>query len=763
MAGWQDDQVVTQTSAPAAPAAQPPLDLSQAQSVYPSAPGVVQAPGGATYTAAPGGDGYYTDGVGNQWRDTTYAPGAPVPVATVPSAQPGPTIIAAPADPSIAPGPAAPTWQNDQVVARSPAPPVIPQRQPGLPEDLARSAWGGLLSGGAQLADTTNAGTAGMGGIETGLDLAGQSGPAQALRQAAPDLADRVAPVGGSYVPTTTAGRYTHSIAQMAPNAVLGPEGLLPRVAAAVVPGVLSEGAADATGALGGDSTAQGAARFIGGMAGSGLLRPKIPQVGAVAQDEAPAARAVQAALDVTGAHRDDVRAAMSGGALPAAASPGLSQLAEAVATLPGEGRAQLEAAAADRMGSQPERAMTAMHDTLGIDPQTARGNVDAIVAQGRANADPQYTAIRANPAPVWNTELAGLAERPAIKKALGVVANNMLNSGQNPTVAGIKLDPDTGAWVMPDGGGIGQVVEQQPTASTWIRVHQALGQTVERNPTTGRVLPNSQSPGNVDIQNAGNALKDALVKSVPGYGDALATSGDYLSTDSAFNRASGKLFNGSVYDFNNMWSSLGSPAEKQAARSALANDVLEKADKGQFLPGQFKSSGVQQKLTTAFGPTAAQNFVDQMESDAGERQVYNNILSNSRTAGRGELVANLKANQPKPTGIRGVGANAAGLMKWGAAITHPPVLIPMLAEKVMRGGAPKETPLPWQDPATSATLGRVLTDRGAMSGLLSRMGTQQNATIAAKRLRIPQLAARAITSGALASGSNAEARGQRR
>lgn len=532
--------------------------------------------------------------------------------------------------------------------------------------------------------------------------------------------------VGLYHAPQNEAEQVANVAGSMLPNAFMGPEGLLPRIASVALPTAGSEGARLATRAAGGGPTAQMLASVAGGMVGGGFSprgpRP-IPQI--LTAEERPAARAIQAALDVTGAHRDDVKAAMSTGVLPVAATPGLAQLGETVATLPGAGKATLQDAVGARMATQGDRAIDAVNQHLGVDPTTARGNVDGIVAAGRQAAGPIYDNLRADPAPVWNADLANLAQRPAIKKAIGVVSNNMLNSGQHPTTAGFAVDPDTG-WHLPE---TLDNAEQQPTAATWIGVHQALGQTVERNPITGRPLSSTVSPGNHDIAVAGGDLRNALTNAIPGYDRALATSGDYLSTSNAFGRAQGTLFTGPVHDFQQMWSSLGSPSEQQAARAAMANDILERADRGTFLPGQFKSPGVQRKLQIAFGSDGARQFTNQMEADLAERGTYNNILSNSRTAGRQALVANYAANAPKPSGLRGAAANAVSAAKWGqAALTAPHMIPTMLAEKVIRGGKAAEKTPPWEDPATNAALGNLLSDHDQMREFLDRMAAQGTA-----------------------------------
>lgn len=569
---------------------------------------------------------------------------------------------------------------------------------------------------------------------------------------------------GADYTPQTRGGRYVKAVAQNVPNLAAGPEGLLPRVASVVLPGVLGEGAADATDALGGDQRAQDTARIVGGVlggvgAGATAGLAKVP--GILGAAEVPAAKAMQSAINLGGS-ADGVRDAVMAGRLPFTATPGLTQLGETVATLPGEGQAAIHAAVNARRATQTERALQAVSDHLGIDPATAHGDIDALAANGRKSVGPAYTDMEASTAPVWNADLAQLSQRPAIKKAIGVVANDMLNAGQHPTTAGFALDPDTG-WSIPSSeGSLNAALEQQPTAATWIKVHQALGRTVDRHPITGRPLPDSESPGNFGVNTAGRDLKTALAGNgetpgaIPGYADVLDKAGDYLSTGNAFSRAKGKLFGGSVYDFGKLWTSLGSGAEQNAARSAMANDIMEASDKGRFEPGLFKSPGVQAKLKAAFGDQAAP-FIDQMEADTNERNAFNQVTGNSRTASRQALVAQMAKDNPK-TGVAGVASKALGAAEWLQTLAHPTLLATKLAHGALDSatGVGKTVTQPWDDPRTNAFLGQILTDPAAMSAFLDRMGVSQTAKAAARASARQGLLALPLAGGAVAAQQGA-------
>lgn len=661
------------------------------------------------------------------------------------------------------PAPAAGPWAT-YGAAPAPTPPAAPApaQPPSTLEDMARSAWGGLVGGAASLANSLDLPTVVTNSVK------------DALAKTRPDLAASIVPrasqtPGIDYQPKTTSGRYTHAVASMAPNAFLGPEGLIPKVAATVLPGVTQQGASDLTKAMGGDQNAQAVAGFVGGLAGGGAAgftgaARRAPQI--LSEEEKPVANALQAALDVTGHHRDDVKAITSTGVLPAAATPGLTQLADAVTTQPGTGQTLIRDAVGQRFASQSQRALQAVQSHLNVDPAAAHGDVDSIVKQGQQTVRPLYDALTANPAPVMTPRLAVLAQTPAVKKAIGLTVSDMLNDpdGPSPTTAGFKLNPDTGGWEMPQYG-IGGVVEQQPTAATWIKVHQNLGQSVDRNPITNAVIPDSVSPGNRNIGVVGGKLGDELKTAIPGYDQALAQSGDYLSTRGAFNRASGMLFSKPVYDFQQMWSSLKNPSEVKAAQAALANDILTKSEGASILPGAFKNPGVQQKMAIAF-PGKSDAFLQQMEDDMAERRALGGVIGGSQTASRQALASQLATNTAKRVGpVR----KAAQALTTGidnvASFTHPLTAVTRVAKMVAGSNTPKDVPPVWENPQTNAALGALLADPKKMTPFLDRMAAQRAADYQASRsgglLSAPRLALPGLLSGLAAPSASAAIPGQ--
>lgn len=611
-----------------------------------------------------------------------------------------------------------------------------PPAKPGVGADIAKAIPAGLMQTVANAADIGYA-LVNPNGFSHHLvsNVLGNPGTDVSRGVLGPTPSDRFAASPQNYQPQTAPGRYAKTGASMIGNAVLAPGGFIQKAAAVVLPTLGQQGATDAAKAAGFGPRGQAVAGTVGAILGggaAGMVRPRAPTP-VLNPTDAQAAQAVKVAMAVDGTTPADITAGMEQGRLPLATSPGLAQLGETVTTLPGPGQVAIRNAAAARMGTQTERALGAVETHLGVDPEAARGNIDAMVQAGQAKAGPIYDAIRSDPAPVWNSTLQNLAQRPAIKKAIGVVTNDMLNAGQNPKAAGFRLDPDTGWQIGPSQPGALDNIEQQPTAATWDAVYKAMGRTVDRHPLTNAPLPDSVSAGNRGITTATADLRSALAGdpangvagAIPNYGQALATSGDYLSTAGAFNRARGKLMAGSVYDFNHLWNSAKTPADQAAIRSAMANDVLEATDRGRVAPGLFRSPGVQKKLSIAFGDQA-EPFINQMESDAAERNIYSRITGGSPTASRQALIDQARALN-KPAGVAGAAGKVLGAAEWLQSMAHPGLLMTKLAhagvDAAGKGG--KAVPLPWENPEVSARLGGLLSDPDQMRGLLGGMDTQ--------------------------------------
>ncbi len=255
-----------------------------------------------------------------------------------------------------------------------------------------------------------------------------------------------------------------------------------------------------------------------------------------------------------------------------------------------------------------------------GIHPEEAAGNIEALTTRLKGEADPMFAAVRSHPGPVWSPDLAKIAERPVVAKAIDAAARDMLNGGKDPLAVGFKLDPDTGAYTL-DSSSLAKTVENQPTAEAWENVRQRLGDQVDRNPLTGRIVPDSQSRGNYNINVAKRDLTTILAGDkngkgalIPGYRNALDTSGEQQGLQSAFDRGQTSLLTDktSARDFAKAFSSL-SPADQKAWTAGAANKLYDASQTSRGLtPSVVKSPAFQDKIRTMMGDQADE-FLDRL------------------------------------------------------------------------------------------------------------------------------------------------------
>lgn len=285
-----------------------------------------------------------------------------------------------------------------------------------------------------------------------------------------------------------------------------------------------------------------------------------------------------------------------------------------------------LEAQLRERAANAPSRIMNDFAAVTGIQPEEAAGNVEALSQRLQKEAKPLYDAALSAPGGVWNADLAKLSERPVIAKAIDAAGKSMLNAGQDPTAVGLKLDPDTGGFVL--NGDMSTVTESVPTAATWDKVRKMVGAMVQRDPVTGKVI----GTGDVGItnRNLATASKDLTTAlagdpahgvpgAIPGYRAALDKAGDYLSMQNAFDRGQKMFLNSSVRtkDFAGAYDDLSEP-EQKAWLSGAASSLMDQMQKGRLTPRQLMLPHVQGKFAAMMGPEAASTFLGNLQQEAG-------------------------------------------------------------------------------------------------------------------------------------------------
>ena len=238
-------------------------------------------------------------------------------------------------------------------------------------------------------------------------------------------------------------------------------------------------------------------------------------------------------------------------------------------------------------------------------------------MAQNRALADEHY-GKQQDATAAWHAKAAEQARQDEVTAQ-----------------ANRELTPEEGAATEPPAPGYtgGQAPQYEPAQQTSFtgealdRIRRRANAAVTREPLTGR--PVMSGPPGVANEERATFAKDfsnALAggpeggSTAPGADllrGALDTSSDYLGLRSAFDNFKGKLTSGSMSDFGKAWGTLKPGAEQDAARGALASDVIDLWGRGQLKGGKFSVPGIQQKLELAFGKKGAQDFTAQMERRA--------------------------------------------------------------------------------------------------------------------------------------------------
>lgn len=325
------------------------------------------------------------------------------------------------------------------------------------------------------------------------------------------------------------------------------------------------------------------------------------------------------------------------------------------------------DAVMAQRAADRGNRILGDLQTTTGIDPAAAKGGVDDLVAAGRANAKPLYDLALGDPAPVMNSQLADLAQRPAIKSAVKASIESAKNAGRDPNALGLAHIDNA-----PAAGSSGDVPTQgpattyaAPTGQTWQDVKQKLSDMIEWDPAKVSRMTPAERTQNVDLQSGYKDLATALhdpETGVPGLAEADSAAGDYLQHKQALGDFSGQLFNTRVTpaQFDAQIQAAPDavlPTAKAAVVSDLYNGVMNKTVK----PGMFTVPAVRAKLASLFGDDAATEIAKRMQTEA------------KMQAAESRMRPNLNSPTSDVLGDQGDGGAAAvGNAVAGIATGHP-------------------------------------------------------------------------------------------
>lgn len=161
-----------------------------------------------------------------------------------------------------------------------------------------------------------------------------------------------------------------------------------------------------------------------------------------------------------------------------------------------------------------------------------------------------------------------------------------------------------------------------QPTARTWDYVKRGLDDELHarRDPVTGKLPKDGHTRALVSTL---KELRGELTSANPAYGEALRTSGDYLSAEQAFKDGGRFVFDGRFTErqLAQHMEGLGE-AERTAFKGGIANRVYDLAQNGKLDPKALRTPRVQAKLRQALGRDEADALI-RAAGDEGAMQAF--------------------------------------------------------------------------------------------------------------------------------------------
>jgi hypothetical protein len=316
-----------------------------------------------------------------------------------------------------------------------------------------------------------------------------------------------------------------------------------------------------------------------------------------------------------------------------------------ALAKRGGETGDLLEGVISQRAEQRPTRIINEFETSTGLDPAAVKGDIEGIIDAGRKKADPLFKAARADKTPVVTDKLNSLLSRPVVKKALTSAVVDIQNAGGDPMASGfvVKGILDNG---LPDVVGV-----NSPTVETWDKIYKAISSQVERHPLSQKPLPDTVSSGNYNINTARADLRKALGDAAPKWNEAMTAAGEYKPVETAFQSGGKFMFDNNVAssDFAGKFAKL-SPAEQNAWKGGIANEIFKKAQTGKLNPSVFKTPILKEKLVAAFGQDGADKLLKMLSSEKGMQD-----FERRYGPGAGSITQEIRAAQAEQDAGNGV------------------------------------------------------------------------------------------------------------
>lgn len=431
-----------------------------------------------------------------------------------------------------------------------------------------------------------------------------------------------------NYKPQTVPGEYMATAGNFAPAAA-APGSALARVTRVALPALASETAGQVTKGTPLEVPARIAGGIFGGI-GAGAVQAaedsarRAKAMGEILKTEAQvpegvdprttgrAADYVAKLAEQEGVGPDEIGARavpnkdiMAGEAIGERGKQGLRTLARR----PGETPAKLAQMLYERDANAPDRVLGDLADATGLSPAEAEGNIQALVAKGRAAAAPLYDKAYAMPAPQTAALDDMLANRPSMKQALKRAVSIAAEENRDPASLGFDFDAD---------GNVAHV--RTPSVQTLDYVKRGLDDYLDsfRDRRTGE-LPNTNQVQAVvqTLKDFRGELTNPATQGGRAYGEALNTAGDYLSANDAFQRGSSMFGNPNVSQLEfQKWYGALSDGEKRAAVAGIANDAYKQAQNGRLTARGYLTNLKGAKLATALGPSRAAAFARNVQAE---------------------------------------------------------------------------------------------------------------------------------------------------
>jgi len=309
----------------------------------------------------------------------------------------------------------------------------------------------------------------------------------------------------------------------------------------------------------------------------------------------------------------------------------------------------KLEGALLNRIVQRRERFYHDVSTATGIDPRVARGDLDALVEQGRENASPYYSAAWFYPERI-SDHLQIIAEDPLVQAGMRRGINIAIREAR---AKGERIDPSAYGIIKFTGAGE-PVLGKMPTWRTWDAAKRGIDAILREppytNPLTQRLNMNEETKAILDLR---TAMLGEVDKLNPVYAHARSEAADYMQARNAYDKGSEALFDDNVneHDYRNIVARMN-PTEHKALMGGVANKIFELAQQGRLKPTMLETARIKEKLATTYGEERAQQLIGRFKTEAdmaafekrampGTGSVTSEVLNAGEEQGRFTALAN--------------------------------------------------------------------------------------------------------------------------